>query len=152
MEVDLVTMRFVVAAVGVSIVSGVAACSSPPPAPPLQPGTLAAGTAEVTVNGKDLGLTDAVACAQEGSQTTITTGDQDAGTTTVMDNAEGLTTKSVSIHNVGGFTGSYWEDLDGNADVHATGRTFVFTGTAWGFDTDKPNRRTTGTFAIRAAC
>ena len=110
------------------------------------------GTAALTVNGQDLGKTDAVSCVREGALTTITIGDPNAGTTAVVDNHKGPVTKSVSIRNLGGFTGSYWKDLEGTADLHTTGATYEVRGEAMGFNADKPSQRTTGSFVITVAC
>jgi hypothetical protein len=70
----------------------------------------------------------------------------------VVSNEGGLTAESVSINNLGGFTGSYNAGLGGNADVTMTGRTFAITGTATGFATDQPSFRKDGTFDIKVAC
>lgn len=130
-----------------------AGCSNPAPTPSLpNADELSAGTAQIRVNGKDLGVTHAVNCHREGSTTSMTTGGPDAGINVVVDNSRGLVTKSVTITDLGGFTGSYWEDLDGQAQVRQSGRTLLVTGTAFGFATDEPNRRSTGTFSIRLAC
>jgi ipoprotein LpqH len=144
--------RLISAAAAVLIVGGLAGCSSTAPTPPPPQGTVPEGTAQVTINDTDLGRTETVTCATAGALTTITTGDAAAGTTSVIDNANALTAKSVSIHNLGGFTGSYWQNLDGQARLHMTGRTYVIAGTAAGFNTEKPSARSTGTFTIRVSC
>jgi lipoprotein LpqH len=146
--------RSLAAAAAVVLASGMAGCSAPTPTPAAQPGQgeVAAGTARVAVNNQDLGNTDAVACSPAGSLTTITTGDPASGTTAILDNARGLRAKSVSINNLAGFTGSYWQDLDGAAEVHMTGRTYLITGTAAGFSADQPSARTSAPFAIRVSC
>ena len=127
-------------------------CSSePPPAKPA-PGTLAAGTAQITINGKDTSTTEAVQCVPGGSMTTITTGDDSSGVTAVVSNKAGLTAESVSINNVGGFTGSFNAGLGGTAKVTMAGPTYDITGTADGFNTDNPSFRSGGTFAIRVSC
>lgn len=133
-------------------IASLVGCSKTAPEATVRPGELPIGTASVTVNGQDVGTTDAVSCVREGALTTFTTGDHDAGTTTVIDNQNGVTTKSVSIRNLGGFTGSYWQGLDGNTDVHTAGATFEFEGEAAGFKADKPSERTTGSFVIKVAC
>ena len=130
----------------------VAGCSSPPPPVEPQPGTLVVGTAAVTVNDVDTGSTDAVACSTAGALTTITTGDAASGVTAVVSNEDALTAESVSINNLGGFTGSYNAGLGGEATVTMTGRTYAITGNAQGFATDKPSFRANGTFAIKVAC
>jgi lipoprotein LpqH len=146
--------RRLAAAAAVVLASGMAGCSTSTPTPAPQPGQgeVAAGTARVTVNSQDLGTTDAVACSPAGPLTTITTGDPASGTTAILDNAHGLTAKSVSINNLAGFTGSYWQHLDGSAEVHMTGRTYLISGTAAGFSADQPSARASAPFAIRVSC
>ena len=129
-----------------------AGCSSGPPDYQPAPGTLVAGTAQMTVNGQNIGTTEAVQCTPAGSLTTITTGDQTSGITTLVSNKEELTAEAVSINNVGGFTGSYNAGLGGTAKVTMTDRTYDISGTADGFDTANPSFRTSGTFAIKVAC
>ncbi len=140
----------VVAAVGATVLAG---CSSNSDEYTPPPGTLVAGTAEITVNDTDLGEFDSVSCSPAGPLTTITTGDDTSGSTLVISNAEGLTAESVSIRELGGFTGSYNRGLgDDETEVTMTGNTYTVTGTADGFDTDEPSFRTTGTFTIKVAC
>lgn len=149
----MVKNRFVGTAV-VALASGViAGCSSDPaPAPPL-PGTLAAGTAKVAINGTEMGATQAVRCTVVGPVTTINTGDDAAGLTAVVASADKLTASSVSIRNLSGFTGSYNQGLgDANAKVGLTGRTFDISGTAQGFLANNPSFRVPGTFAIKVSC
>jgi ipoprotein LpqH len=130
----------------------IAGCSSGPPDYKPAPGTLVAGTAQVTVNGQNTGTTEAVECTPAGSLTTIVTGDQTSGITTLVSNKDELTAESVSINNVGGFTGSYNAGLGGEAKVTMSGRTYDITGTADGFKTDNPSFRASGTFAIKVSC
>jgi hypothetical protein len=130
----------------------VAGCSSEPPAYEPAPGTLVAGTAQVTVNGQDAGTTEAVQCSATGPLTTITTGDQQSGVTAMVSNQDELVAESVGIRNLGGFTGSYNDGLGGTAEVTMTGRTYHITGTADGFETASPSFRTSGTFAVVVSC
>jgi lipoprotein LpqH len=139
-------------AVAAAATLAVAGCSSGPPDYHPAPGTLVAGTAQVSVNGQNMGTTEAVQCSPAGSLTTITTGDQVSGITTLVSNQEQLITEAVSINNVGGFTGSYNAGLGGTAKVTMTGRTYDISGTADGFDTANPSFRTSGTFAVKVAC
>ena len=143
------TIGWVAAAAATLAVAG---CSSGPPDYQPAPGTLVAGTAQVTVNGQNIGTTEAVQCTPAGSLTTITTGDQTSGITTLVSNKDELTAEAVSINNVGGFTGSYNAGLGGTAKVTMTDRTYDISGTADGFDTANPSFRTSGTFAIKVAC
>ncbi len=129
-----------------------AGCSSNPPEYQPGPGELVAGTAEIVVNGQEPQTTGAVQCSSTGPLTTITTGDQRSGVTVMVSNQDELTAESVNINNVGGFTGSYNAGLGDAAEVTMTGRTYHITGTADGFDTDKPSFRVPGTFAIKVSC
>ena len=141
--------RWVGAAVAVTAIAG---CSSETPQYQPPPGALVAGTAQVTVNGQDSGTTNAVQCSSTGSLTTIDTGDQSSGITAMVSNKDELIAESVSINNVGGFTGSYNAGLGGTAKVVMTDRTYDITGTADGFETAKPSFRAEGTFAIKVSC
>lgn len=129
----------------------VAGCSSPPEYTPVA-GELVAGTAHVTINGQDAGTTDAVQCNQTEWLTTISTGDQESGVQAMLSSKEDLTAQSVSITNLGGFTGSYVAGLGEGAEVKMTGRTYNISGTADGFATDNPSFRKSGTFAIAVSC
>ena len=145
-------MRMVLTAAAFALLGAVAGCSSPPPPAQPEPGTLVAGTAAVTVNDADTGSTDAVACTAAGPLTTITTGDAESGSTAMVSNKGALTVESVSIRNLGGFTGSYNAGLGGEATVTMTGRTYSIEGIADGFATDQPSFRTNGSFLIKVAC
>jgi ipoprotein LpqH len=147
----LVQKRFFNATAATLIAAATGACSSSPPTSAL-PGTLPPGTARVTINNRVLPATTAVKCAPIGSLTTITTGDTAAGVTALVSNETGLTTRSVSINDLGGFTGSYMEGLGGRTDVTMADETYLIRGTADGFDTDNPSMRTTGAFTIQVAC
>jgi hypothetical protein len=129
-----------------------AGCSSGPPDYQPAPGTLVAGTAQVTVNGQDAGSTEAVQCNSTGPLTMITTGDQNSGVTAMVSNQDQLIAESVAVRDLGGFTGSYNAGLGGTAKVTMTGRTYDISGTADGFATANPSFRTSGTFAIKVAC
>jgi hypothetical protein len=93
-----------------------------------------------------------VNCTQADSLVTITAGDNASGMTAVVDLASKPTARSVSIHNLGGFTGSYWQDLGSPARVSMGTKTYEITGSADGFHVDAPSFRKTETFAIKVAC
>jgi lipoprotein LpqH len=147
----LVQKRFFNATLAAVTAVGIGACSSSPAASPA-PGALPTGTAKVTINNKALPAITAVKCLPIGSLTTITTGDTAAGITAVVSNATGLTAKSVSINDLGGYTGSYVDGLGGKTEVSMTGDTYMIRGTADGFDTDNPSMKATGSFAVQVAC
>ncbi len=138
--------------IALSLAAGAVGCSSGSDQPDPQPGTLPAGTANITVNDSDLGQFPSVQCVPAGSLTTIRTGDDTAGTTAVVANGDELSAQSVSINNLGGFTGSFNQGLGGEAKVTMTGPTYTITGKADGFQTDQPSFRTNGTFTIKVSC
>ncbi len=133
-----------------------AGCSSPTPEYQPPPGALVAGTAQVTVNGRDAGTTDSVQCDPAGTLMMVSTGDphdpESSGISATISNEDGLVVREVGIRDLGGFTGSYNQGLGGDAEVTMTGRTYDIRGTADGFDTDNPSFRTTGDFQIKVAC
>jgi ipoprotein LpqH len=141
----------VVAAASVAaIVIGTAVgCSSDNPKP--KPGTLPAGTAQFTVDGKNAGATGAVHCAAVESLMTIKTGDDSAGTTTMVSQKGKLAVEFVRIRNLNGFSGDYNLNLDGSAVVALTDSTYDITGTAMGFGPTSI-APTTKPFTIKVAC
>ncbi len=133
------------------IAAGLAACSSTP-VNPSSSGRLPAGTAQVTINNRTLPETRSVQCILLGSLTTIATGNPAVGVNAFVSNKDALAANSVSINDLGGFTGSYEAGLGGRADVTMNDQTYTIRGSADGFNTDNPGQRTTGTFTIRVAC
>lgn len=137
--------------VAASLAAGIVGCSSSTK-PVRQAGTLPGGTAKATVNGADVGTVDSVTCRSDEFFTTITTGNDDAGTTSVVNNQTGLDVKSVSVRNLGGFSGTFLKDLQGSAKATQTGTTYVVTGEAAGYAADKPNVLANAPFRIEVAC
>lgn len=130
-----------------------AGCSSgPPPTPAQRPGTVASGTATVSIDGQNAETDSNVSCQALGTTTTITTGDEEAGAALVISSDPELAVLSVSIRDIGGFTGSYNEDLGKPADVGITDRTYEVSGFADGFAVDNPSFRKQGEFTITVAC
>lgn len=130
-----------------------AACSSEPTAAPVPEGGLAAGTAHITVDGRDGGTTHQVQCVSRGFSTDITTGDDDSGVSALVSAGDALNAQSVSIRNIAGFTGNYNAGLgEPDAEVSMVGPTFVISGTATGFRTDAASFTTDGKFTLRVAC
>jgi lipoprotein LpqH len=127
------------------LVAGLAGCSSPPAA-------LGGTTAKVTIDGKDTGNPHAVRCSQTGWAWTIETPDKTKGFTAVLDTGDTVSAKSVDFHDFGGFTGSYWADKIGKAEVSGVGGKYTITGSADGSYTDNPSNKVTTTFRIEASC
>jgi lipoprotein LpqH len=127
------------------LVAGLAGCSSPAPA-------LGGTTAKVTIDGKDTGNPHAVRCSQTGWAWTIETPDKTKGFTAVLDTGDTVSAKSVNFHDFGGFTGGYWADKIGKAEVSGVGGKYTITGSADGSFTDNPSNAVTTTFRIEASC
>jgi ipoprotein LpqH len=142
--------RSLVVAVAVTMI-GCAGCSSHPAIKPA-PGTLPAGTAELSVNGGAARITDAVQCQAIDWLRTINTGDEDSGVTVMLSNANKLVAEFVRFRNFDGFTGSYDRHLQGEAAVAMTGPTYRIAGTAVGFAGAKATERTTRPFELRVSC
>jgi ipoprotein LpqH len=142
--------RSLVVAVAVVLIGGVG-CSSHP-AIKATPGTLPAGTAELSVNGASTRVTHSVQCEAIDWLRTIKTGDDDAGVTVMLSNAQKLVAEFVRFRNFDGFTGSYDRRLQGEAAVAMTGSTYRIAGTAVGFGSAKPAERTTAPFELRVSC
>lgn len=130
----------------------IAGCSSTPPEYTPPPGSLIAGTAQLTINGQDLGTTDTVQCREAGPLMSIKTGDTASGISALVAAEDELEVQEVAIRDLGGFTGSFNAGLGGAATVTMTGRTFAINGTADGFETANPSFRKSGTFEIKVAC
>jgi hypothetical protein len=126
-------------------VAGLGACS-----PRAQ--TQISSTATVTVDGNDAKV-NVVRCNQLEWYRTIDIGGEVAGAKVVIDGrTQPLTTMSVRIQNLGGFTGMYSKDDGGDADMSFSGEKFTITGTANGFKTDKPGEPASAAFKIVATC
>jgi ipoprotein LpqH len=145
-----VNVRPVVVAVAL-VVIGAAGCSSHQAIKPA-PGTLPAGTAELSVAGKPTRVTDAVQCDSTDWLTTIKAGDEASGVIVMVSNAKKLVAEFVRFHNFDGFTGSYDRHLQGEAAVAMRGPTYRITGTAVGYAGAKAFDRTTEPFELRVSC
>ena len=142
--------RSLVVAVTVLVIAGVG-CSSRA-ANHRAPGTLPAGTAELSVSGSTAQVAEPVQCESIEWMRTIRTGDEAAGVTVMLSNAEKLVPEFVRFHNFDGFTGSYDRHLQGEAAVAMTGPTYRIAGTAVGYTNAKPTERTTEPFELRVSC
>jgi ipoprotein LpqH len=136
--------RHIAVAVAV-LVAGLAGCSSQPPA-------LGGTTAKVTIDGKDTGNPHDVRCSQTGWAWTIETPDKAENFTAVIDTGDTVAVKSVDFRDFAGFTGSYWADKIGEAEVSGSGGKYTITGSADGSFTDNPSNAVTATFRIEADC
>ncbi|OIN79550.1 lipoprotein LpqH [Mycobacterium malmoense] len=58
----------------------------------------------------------------------------------------------VKIHNVDGFTGSFWQGGVGDAHADVTNSAYTITGSAYGINSSNPNKVITTDFKITAEC
>lgn len=142
------TLRVVVGAA--LIASTVAGCSDNTATP--QPGVLPPGTAVLSIDGKDVGKTYSVRCETIDWMTKIHTGIDSSGVNAMVSNADTLTAEFVRLHDLDGFTGSYEQQLQGEASVTMTGPTYHITGAALGFNKSEPIRLRAETFTIKVSC
>jgi ipoprotein LpqH len=124
---------------------GLAGCGGQPPA-------VGGTTAKVTIDGKDTGNPHNVRCSQTGWAWTIETPDKTKNFSAVLDTGDEVAVKSVDFHDFGGFTGSYWANKIGKAEVTGAGGKYTITGSADGSFTDNPSNAVTATFRIEANC
>ncbi|CAA0133416.1 putative lipoprotein LppE [Mycolicibacterium vanbaalenii] len=137
--------HFITAAIGGIALLGVAGCSAPEPA-------LGGTTATVTIDGANTGGAQPVRCHQSGWSWYIETPQKDSGFTAVLETGGPITPKSVEFRDVGGFTGNYWADNIGDAEVEGADGRYTITGTADGAFTDDQMNAVTAKFRIETNC
>ena len=114
---------------------------------------LTPGRMEVAINGRSAVDQRDLACMQIGSETMATTGAGNSMVRAVVNGGHNLRTVSVQFTNFAGFTGSYWADLQGEAQAELIGSsTFVISGKADGFFIDHPVDNTSSDFTVKFAC
>ncbi|HEX2283285.1 MAG TPA: lipoprotein LpqH [Mycobacterium sp.] len=133
------------AAAAAVLVAVAAGCASQPPA-------LGGTTAKVTINGESTGGPHAVRCSQAGWSWIIETPDEEKGFTATLDTGDNVTVQSVDFRDFGGFSGSYWKDNIGEAEVEGAGGKYTISGSADGSFTKNPSNEVTATFRIEADC
>ena len=139
-----------VAATAALLIGAVAGCSDKAATP--RPGVLPPGTAVLSIDGKDVGTTYSVRCQTIDWMTRIHTGIDASGANAMVSNAGKLSAEFVRLHDLNGFTGSYEQQLQGEAHVTMTGPTYHITGAALGFNKATPTRLKAETFTIKVSC
>jgi ipoprotein LpqH len=127
-------------------------CASAATAPTRAPGGLVGGTAQLAVDGGDTTTRNDVACRTSESLTEITIGSSNGGATVYIDNSKSFTARGIQFRDVDHFTGSYWQGIQGSATAGVVDQTYVFTGTAAGFVSDRPEQPVTKGYTVRVAC
>jgi hypothetical protein len=135
-----------IAAVAAALAVAILGACTPRPQTPL------GATASVTVNSNEAKF-KIVKCTQVEWYRTIEIGGNFAGATVAVDaRAEPVTVKSVHIRNLGGFTGMYSQGGEGDATTSLSSGKFTITGTANGYQVDKPGEPASATFKIIVTC
>lgn len=136
----------VIAIGGIVLVAGVAGCSAPAKA-------LGTHTAQVMINGADIGAERPVRCTQTGWAWSISTpADEESGFSAAISTGPQLAAHSVQIRDLGGFTGGFWEGTVGEGHASIDGDTFTISGTAKGSFAHNPTAGADATFEIRTNC
>ena len=131
---------------------GVTAGCSSNQAAPARPGVLPPGTAELSIDGKDVGKTYSVRCESIDWMTRIDLDLHAAGVSAMVSNANKLKADFVRWQDLDGFTGSYEHALQGEAAVTMTNATYHITGAALGFNKSEPTQLKAETFSIKVSC
>ncbi len=139
-----------VAVAAMLLACAAAGCSDKAASP--RPGVLPPGTAVLSVDGKDVGTTYSVRCETIDWTTRIQTDIAGSSVNAMLSKADKLTADFVRLHDLSGFTGSYEQQLQGEATVTMTGPTYHITGAALGFNKATPHRLKAETFAVKVSC
>lgn len=132
--------RFVAVTLGAVLAAGLAGCAAPADA-------LNTPTAQVTIDGSDAGSYP-VLCGQIQRQWTIETLPRSPGFTAIFSTDGTITPGLVRLRDVGGFSGTFGQDIVGEAQASVENGTFLISGTASGAATEQTRR----SFTIRADC
>jgi ipoprotein LpqH len=139
------TRLLVTAALAGLTVLGAAGCSSKEPA-------LGGTTATVTIDGNDAGSALPVTCRQNGYSWLIETPQQKQGFSAALETGGPATAKSVQFRGIGGFSGEFWADNIGDAQVTGSGGRYTISGTANGTFDQAPSKDVTAKFRIQTNC
>ena len=108
--------------------------------------------AHLTIDGATRTASPA-ACSQDQAYRTIDISDRDGKVeAVVLLSGDKVIPQWVKIRNVNGFTGSFWEGGVGNARADVTRSAFTIAGSAYGINSDHPNKVVTTGFKVAAEC
>jgi Mycobacterium 19 kDa lipoprotein antigen len=108
--------------------------------------------AHLTIDGSSH-TTRPAACHQDQLYRTIDIPDHDGGVqAVVLISGYRVIPEWVKIRNVDGFTGSFWEGGVGDAHADVTNDAYTIAGSAYGINSNNPNKTVTTDFKITAEC
>jgi Mycobacterium 19 kDa lipoprotein antigen len=126
------------------VVASVAGCA--------QAQTTPRRAAHLTIGGASLTARPA-SCSQIQSYRTIDIRDHDGQVeAVVLFSGYRVIPQWVKIRNLDGFTGSFWEGGVGDAHADVTNSAYTITGSAYGINSNNPNKVITTDFKITAEC
>jgi Mycobacterium 19 kDa lipoprotein antigen len=126
------------------VVASVAGCA--------QAQTTPRRAAHLTIGGASLTARPA-ACSQIQSYRTIDIRDHDGQVeAVVLFSGYRVIPQWVKIRNLDGFTGSFWEGGVGDAHADVSNSAYTITGSAYGINSNNPNKVITTDFKITAEC
>jgi Mycobacterium 19 kDa lipoprotein antigen len=116
------------------------------------PQTTPRKAAHLTIDGSSH-ATRPAACHQDQLYRTIDIPDYDGGVeAVVLISGYRAIPKWVKIRNVDGFTGSFWQGGVGDAHADVTNDAYTIAGSAYGINSNNPNKVVTTDFKITAEC
>src|ERR1700761_9452901 len=131
-------------AIACVVVAGVAGCA--------QAQTTPLKAARLTIDGATH-TTRPPACSQMQSYRTIDIRDRDGQVeAVVLLSGNRAIPQWVKVRDIDGFTGSFWEGGVGSAHADVTNSAYTITGSAYGINTNNPNKVITTDFKISAEC
>jgi hypothetical protein len=131
-------------AIALLVVVSVAGCA--------QSRTTPLKAARLTIDGATH-TTRPPACSQMQSYRTIDIRDHDGQVeAVVLLSADRAIPQWVEIRDIDGFTGSFWEGGVGSAHADLTNSAYTITGSAYGINSNNPNKVITTDFKISAEC
>jgi hypothetical protein len=114
--------------------------------------TVSRKAAHLTIDGATH-TTPPAACSQDQAYRTIDISDRVGKVeAVVLTSGEKVIPQWVKIRDVDGFTGSFWEGGVGNARAEVTRSAFTIAGSAYGINSDHPDKVVTTDFKITAEC
>lgn len=132
---------WVPATIAVVALSG---CSSPPEA-------LGTHTAQVTV-ADGQAQRYPITCSQINWQWTIETPEHEPGFTAIVNTGPEVTAGLVYLRDVDGFSGTFGDDVVGDAQASVEDGVFRISGTAFGESAEQPAQMVRRSFSIQTTC
>jgi hypothetical protein len=114
--------------------------------------TIPRKAAHLTIEGNSHS-TRPPACSQDQSYRTIDIREHDGRVeAVVLLSGDRVIPKWVKLRNIDGFTGSAWQGGVGDAHVDLAKNAYTITGSAYGINSNNPNKVVTEDFKITAEC